>query len=575
MGTRATSATFLLPDRGEVVLGRSEEATIRLDDARLSRKHAMIRVGDGFEVIDLASRNGTRVGGEILRPNVPRPLAVGDTIEIGSLTVAIQFAATGARPRRLWSHGYFEARLEDECARAERGGGPFAILRVRVATVARARLVEESLTEFLRTTDVMAAYAEADYEVLLIETRPDAARAIAEDVRAHLAKESVIADVAVACYPHDGRTAESLVARSSAILEPRDAASTSRLVVQAGAMQRLAPLIDKVAAGTISVLVLGETGVGKEVMARTIHERSPRAKKPLLAINCASFTESLLESELFGYERGAFTGALQAKQGLLESAEGGTVFLDEIGEMPLALQSKILRVLDQHEVMRVGALKPRAIDVRFIAATNRNLEEEIERGRFRQDLYFRLNGVSIMIPALRERVDEIELLARAFLVKATEKVGKRRAPDIAPDALALLKRYAWPGNIRELRNVMERAALLCSGAMVTLEHLPQEKMGPMVAAAAPARGVSAAVPVRALADLADGDADADADWDAPTHVGVPVGRESKEDEKRRVIAALEQCAGNQTQAAKVLGVSRQTLVGKLEQFNLPRPRKKV
>ena len=204
----------------------------------------------------------------------------------------------------------------------------------------------------------------------------------------------------------------------------------------------------------ISVLILGETGVGKEVMARAIHRLSPRAGGPFLALNCAALPESLLESELFGHEKGAFTGALGARAGLFEAAEGGTVFIDEVGDMPASVQVKLLRVLEERRVLRVGARASRPVDVRFVSATNRDLEAEIARGTFRQDLYFRLNGLALTLPPLRRRVSEIAPLATEFAAQASRQLD-RPAPAISPEALALLLRHPWPGNIRELRNTVE------------------------------------------------------------------------------------------------------------------------
>src|SRR5262249_44751342 len=276
-------------------------------------------------------------------------------------------------------------------------------------------------------------------------------------------------------------------------------------------------LLERVAPGDISVLIQGETGVGKEVFVERLHARSRRADKPLLRLNCGGFTESLLHSEPFGHEKGSFTGADRAKPGLLENADGGSVFLDEIGELPLGLQARLLRVLQDRKVQRVGALEPRAIDVRFLSATNRDLLGEIAAGRFRQDLYYRLAGVTIEIPPLRERVAEIAGLAREFLAGAAA-----RPLHLTTQAIAQLERDTWPGNIRELKNVIERAALLAPGDAVDIEHLSLAGPG------APATG------------------SLHADVDAL--------------ERKRVLEALEACGGNQTRAAQRLGISRGTLL---------------
>jgi DNA-binding NtrC family response regulator len=314
------------------------------------------------------------------------------------------------------------------------------------------------------------------------------------------------------------------------------------------AMARLDPVVGRVASGSINVLILGETGVGKEIMARAIHERSPRASAPMVCLNCAALSESLLESELFGHEKGAFTGATQSKPGLLEAAQGGTVFLDEIGEMPMGLQAKMLRVLEQREVLRIGALKPRAIDVRFVSATHRDPAREIEAGRLRQDLYFRLNGVTIEIPPLRSRVDEIEPLARAFLESACRQLGRAPAPRIAREVAAALIAHPWPGNIRELRNTMERAVLLCEGDVIGFDHVQLQA----VAAAArlhPSIG-EVTSPITGASPMRD---------DA---------------ERARILDALDKTHWNQTRAAELLGMSRRTLVTRLGDYQLPRPRKR-
>ncbi len=313
------------------------------------------------------------------------------------------------------------------------------------------------------------------------------------------------------------------------------------------AMAELYRLVDLVAQSTLSVILQGETGVGKEVLARRIHERSPRAEQPFLKLNCAAFSESLAEAELFGHERGAFTGALQAKPGLFESAHGGTVLLDEVGELALPLQAKLLRALGNAEVLRVGSLTPRAIDVRFIAATNRDFGELIARGGFRSDLYFRLNGLSLTIPPLRERCAEIAPLARQFLEEFATKLAGR-APVLSAQAHAWLLRYAFPGNIRELKNLIERAALLAQGGSIELEHLQADPafLGRAQPALA-ARGTPAN--------------------------DVPVLADSERLERQRIAQAIADCGGNQKRAAEVLGMSRRGLLRRLDSYALPRPRK--
>jgi len=237
-------------------------------------------------------------------------------------------------------------------------------------------------------------------------------------------------------------------------------------------MAELRSRIARVAQSDTTVLITGESGTGKELVARAVHRNSLRAAKPFVAINCAALTETLLESELFGHEKGAFTGALTQKKGKLESAAGGTVFLDEIGEMPVQLQSKLLRVLQQHEVERVGGLHAIHLDFRLVAATNRNIEEAIRQGRFRQDLYYRLNVIALRTPALRDRPEDIMPLARHFAARYAAKCGRRIA-GFSPQAAALLRGFDWPGNVRELENAIERAVVLGSADTILPEDLPE------------------------------------------------------------------------------------------------------
>ena len=242
-------------------------------------------------------------------------------------------------------------------------------------------------------------------------------------------------------------------------------------------MRRVYGLATSAARGTISVLILGETGVGKDVMAQEIHRRSPRAKAPFVAINCAAVSEGLLESELFGHEKGAFTGATEAKAGLLETAPGGTVFLDEIGDMPPKLQAKLLRVIETRQVQRVGSLKTRPIDVRFIAATHRDLEAEIAAGRFRQDLYYRLNGITLLHPAAA-RAAQRDPAARPIVRSRSSRArwATSRRPRSRRRRRACSRRIRGEGNVREVRNIVERALLLCEGHEILPEHLPIETM---------------------------------------------------------------------------------------------------
>ena len=338
----------------------------------------------------------------------------------------------------------------------------------------------------------------------------------------------------------------------------RDRASPR--VVHDSSMHELYALVDRIAAGNINVLVTGETGVGKELVAERLHERSRRRDKPFLRLNCAAVAEPLLEAELFGYERGAFTGATQAKPGLLEVVNGGTFFLDEVGEMPLALQAKMLRALEAQQIMRVGGLSPRPIDARFVAATNRDLEEQVRTGRFREDLYFRLNGAHVWVPPLRERVSEIEPLAEVFIKATCDDLARRPLPKLRPEALRMLQSYAWPGNVRELKNFIERAVLVAPGTELLPEHLPVQRM-------------ASTLPLHRIgSEPAPPPSHSHAHSHSPTVPPPPPGS-SFDEERERILAVLAECGGNQSRAAKALGISRTTLVARLDGYGVPRPRK--
>ena len=350
-----------------------------------------------------------------------------------------------------------------------------------------------------------------------------------------------------------------VVRRAAADL--RDALQHGDAVVRDPAMLALHDQVARAARSAISVLIFGETGVGKEVVARAVHQRSQRAKGPFIELNCAALPPSLLESELFGYEKHAFTGAGQARAGLLESAEGGTIFLDEVGELPMAVQVKLLRVLEDRKVLRIGSRTPRQLDVRFVAATNRDLEAEIARGGFREDLYFRLNGISFSVPPLRARTAEIAPLAEQFLAAASRTLDRREPLRLSAETLGYLERYAWPGNVRELRNVIERAAVLASDDVLVPADLPGHVTSPGKRAA-PWAAASSVTPVSSATPAPD---------TAPT--APPDGDRAVAAERKRIIDALDQCAGNQTRAAKLLGISLRTLVNRLADHDIPRPRK--
>jgi DNA-binding NtrC family response regulator len=325
-------------------------------------------------------------------------------------------------------------------------------------------------------------------------------------------------------------------------------------------MVRLYALIERLAASDLAVLICGETGTGKELAAAALHHWSTRRDRKFLTLNCAALTETLLESELFGHEKGAFTGAAASKPGLLETAGGGTVLLDEIGELPLTAQAKLLRVLETKRVIRLGDVREREIDIRIVAATNRNLQEEVAAGRFRQDLFFRLGGATVWLPPVRDRKRELPLLSQTFLREACAALN-RPAMSLSPGAMQVIATYRWPGNVRELKNVMEYAAATVAEQTVLPWHLeniggPQGMGGRPPQA--PAHG-DAADPTGPLGQ-------------APAPSFRPIDDELREFEKGRMAAALQSTNGNQTRAAELIGMPLRTFVAKMKQYGLARRR---
>ena len=309
----------------------------------------------------------------------------------------------------------------------------------------------------------------------------------------------------------------------------------SSIIGRSKKMREVLEILTLAAPSDATILILGESGTGKELIANAIHENSPRKDKAFVKVNCAALPENLLESELFGHERGAFTGATSARKGRFELADGGTIFLDEIGDMSLATQAKILRVLQEKEFERLGSSKPIKVDVRIIAATNRNLEQAIREGTFRQDLYFRLSVVTIELPPLRERREDIPALAQHFLKKYAEK-NQRLVKGFAPKTMDLFMRYDWPGNIRELENTVERAVILCREEYVQPHCLPRQ--------------------FQALLDE-----------DTP-ETGVRPGHSIREVERELILKTLEQTGGNRTRAAEILGITRRALQYKLKEYGI-------
>lgn len=317
-------------------------------------------------------------------------------------------------------------------------------------------------------------------------------------------------------------------------LERGEAWGTEQIIGQSQAMVDLKKIISQIAATDSNILITGESGTGKERVARAVHQMSPRARKPFLAVNCASFTEDLLANELFGHEREAYTGATSARAGLLESAGGGTVFFDEVGDMPLSMQAKLLRVIQERELIRVGGVRPIPVDIRIIGATNKDLKRGCEGGQFRQDLYYRLNVVPLHLPPLAERREDIPLLANHFLRKLAKRLDKTLL-GFSSDAMELLKRYDYPGNVRELENIVERCAAFATAEVISREDLPSDIKEIDVFSFH-----KQAHPFRSLEDL----------------------------EKEYIHWVMEKVGRNKSQVARILGIDRVSLYRKLKKYEI-------
>ena len=314
-----------------------------------------------------------------------------------------------------------------------------------------------------------------------------------------------------------------------------DRIAYGELVGSSDSIRKINTLIEQVAPSSASVLITGESGTGKELVARTIHNMSPRREKPFVAINCSAIPETLMESELFGYEKGAFTGAASRRQGCFELADSGTLLLDEIGEMPPLLQAKLLRVIEERAVRRLGSRKEIEVDVRLLAATNRLPQLAVSEGKLRSDLLYRLNVFSIHLPSLRERKEDLPMLAQPLVTHLAEKHG-RPARYLTPAAVEALQFHSWPGNVRELRNVLERAVIICSGEQIERHHF-------------------APYPIEQRERLRNEDT-----------LSLPVGTPLEEVERQMIMRTLQKTKNNKTRAAELLGISLKTLHNKLNLY---------
>jgi DNA-binding NtrC family response regulator len=521
-----------------LVIGRAAPSDVTIPDPNLSRTHAQFTWDDaGIWVEDLGSTNGTRKNGKkIERARVE----AGDLVAIGPVHVAIHIlSSTDHDLRGFDGHDRFVASFEDELTRARTFTRPLALVMVQSSKDAHVSRWAHRIRGRLRPVDRVGLYGPNALFVLLPECSAEQARVIT----ASWSGGDPPLSCSLATFPTDGGSVDELIA---AVKQPdktaREPTDLSGVVIKNAAMKELMASADRLAHSQITVLVLGETGSGKEVIARAIHEAGPRKKKPLRTINCGALPASLIESVLFGHEQGAFTGADKAVAGIFEQGNGGTVLLDEIGELSASAQAALLRVLETKQVTRIGGTKEIAVDVRVIAATHRDLEAMVAAGTFRGDLWYRLNSVTLKIPPLRERADEIRPLAERFLKEAT-KHARSNVKSIDAEALAALEAYSWPGNVRELRNVIERAVVLAEGKAIELQDLPERVRRD--------RGETEESPAAAMGSLPS---------DYREHV--------RKFEVDLILRALHKHDGNQTEAAKALKLPLRTLVHKMQRYGI-------
>ena len=539
LGTEDGSRVIDLPEAVDVTFGRSRGATITLDHEKVSRMHARIRrTGDTIEVEDLGSRNGTRVNGTKVE-GVTR-IVHGDEVSVGPIIAIVNITSGLRRSTHIADIDAGEQRLAAEVDRSVRYHRPVALALLRVADDA----VVEQIAATLRPMDMLAEHAGDDYLLVLPElTRAQGTAAIERATEMARVSNVPISIATVQC-PDDGTSVDRLIGQLRAVLRtggaPRtDSEAPRSVLVHDPAMQRVYALVDRIADTAMTALILGETGVGKEVICEAIHARSSRRERPLIKLNCAALPETLLESELFGHERGAFTGADRRKVGFFEAADGGTLFLDEIGDMPLTLQAKLLRVLERKVITRVGGTTEVPTDARVIAATHRDLDADVRAGRFRQDLLFRIGGFTIVVPPLRDRPEEILPLAEHFVRSSADPA--RAVPQLSADARDALAGYSWPGNVRELKNAIERALVLCDD-QITSSDLPERILD----------ASKRTQPIGATLNTGSRD----------------VRGQLAEVERAAIVAALEADGQNQTRAARRLGLSRRALIYKMEKYGL-------
>ena len=546
-----------------MVIGRSPPADLPIRDPSLSRSHARVTFERGeVWVEDLGSTNGTWVDGERIRRARVDP---GARLSLGATPAAVVSASRGASGAAgVAGHDAFQADLQAEVARARAFGHPLGLLMVRAPEDAAFGVVLARLRGSLRAFERVGLYSDDVVEVLLPECGDERAATRAVELSAAAGG----ARVGVAVFPGHATTADELlgVARSAlgrarahrpvqhaevrtARVVPDAPALDGDVVVASDSMRQVMDTVSRIADAVIPVLIEGETGTGKELVARAIHHRGPRRQGPLICVNCGGLPGQLVESTLFGHEKGAFTGADRRATGVFEAASGGTILLDEVGELPPAAQAALLRVLETGRLSRVGSTREVPIDVRVLAATHRDLLDMAEQGAFRQDLLYRLNAMTVPIPPLRERREDIVPLARHFLERAAGGSASQ-VERIGGDAEVLLLAHDWPGNVRELRNAIERAAVIARSDQVDVDDLPEA--------------------VRRL--LRPGARTPPEPEVAPTGPGAREGLRERvrRYEAEMIVEALNRADGHRGRAAEDLGIPLRTLSHKIKVLGIRR-----